>query len=157
MEILGNLVEASSISINSPYYGSLHGRGHSLIAYVHDPDNKYLESAGVMGAVSTAMRDPAFYRWHKFINNVLTLYKDTQPKYVPDKDFAFPGITVKSVELKVTKGKNAVPNVLPTYWQSSEFDMSTGLDFAGDGQVFVQFIHLQYAPFEYSITVNNTK
>lgn len=36
--------------------------GHVFISYAHDPDHRYLESFGVIGDSSTAMRDPIFYR-----------------------------------------------------------------------------------------------
>lgn len=61
IDVLGNIVEASSLSPNRLLYGNLHNQGHNVISYVHDPDQKYLEEYGVMGDVTTAMRDPIFY------------------------------------------------------------------------------------------------
>lgn len=61
IDILGDVVEASSLSPNRLLYGNLHNQGHNVISYVHDPDQKYLEEYGVMGDVTTAMRDPIFY------------------------------------------------------------------------------------------------
>lgn len=62
IDILGDIVESSALSPNKLLYGDLHNQGHNLIAFVHDPDQKYLEEFGVMGDVTTAMRDPIFYR-----------------------------------------------------------------------------------------------
>lgn len=42
IDILGNMVESSSLSPRRDYYGHLHNFGHLLIAYAHDPDNRYL-------------------------------------------------------------------------------------------------------------------
>lgn len=42
VDILGNVVEASSISINRTYYGDVHNTGHILLAQIHDPDNEFL-------------------------------------------------------------------------------------------------------------------
>lgn len=38
-----------------------------------------------MGDVATAMRDPVFYRWHAFIDNILQRFKATLPRYTEDK------------------------------------------------------------------------
>jgi len=42
IDILGNLIEASILSQNPNLYGSLHNNGHNAIAYIHDPDNRFL-------------------------------------------------------------------------------------------------------------------
>ncbi|XP_043262252.1 LOW QUALITY PROTEIN: phenoloxidase 1-like [Colletes gigas] len=73
IDILENIVEASSLSPNSNVYGDLHNLGHTAISYCHDPDARYLEWAGVMGDSATAMRDPIFYRWHAFVDENNTL------------------------------------------------------------------------------------
>jgi Hemocyanin, ig-like domain/Hemocyanin, copper containing domain len=44
-------------------YGGLHGTGHVLIARLATP-------AGVMRNTVTAIRDPVFWQWHKFIDNI---------------------------------------------------------------------------------------
>lgn len=36
---------------------------------------------GVMGESVTAMRDPIFYRWHKFIDSLFQQYKATLQPY----------------------------------------------------------------------------
>lgn len=55
--------------------------GHAFISYCHDPDNKFLESYGVMGEPSTAMRDPVFYRWYAFLVDIIQLHKKNLPAY----------------------------------------------------------------------------
>ncbi len=62
IDILGDIVESSALSPNKLLYGDLHNQGHNLISFIHDPEQKYLEEFGVMGDVTTAMRDPIFYR-----------------------------------------------------------------------------------------------
>lgn len=71
IDILGDVVESSALSPNKLLYGDLHNQGHNLISFVHDPEQKYLEEFGVMGDVTTAMRDPIFYR--KFTLHYLAL------------------------------------------------------------------------------------
>ena len=70
-------------------------------------------------------------------------------------ELAYNGITVSSVNVQITSGKNAKPNTLLTYWQKSDVDLSTGLDFGPQGNIYAQFTHLQHAPFEYTIVVEN--
>ncbi|KAI8442313.1 hypothetical protein MSG28_005853 [Choristoneura fumiferana] len=48
IDTLGNMLEASILSPNIDYYGSVHNNGHTFSAYVHDPDHRYLlENPGV--------------------------------------------------------------------------------------------------------------
>lgn len=42
INILGNLVESTLLSLNPAFYGDLHNTGHGVISYMHDPENKYL-------------------------------------------------------------------------------------------------------------------
>lgn len=58
IDILGNILESTKLSINPKLYGNLHGFGHEMIAYIHDPDGRHLEEFSAMGSVTTAMRDP---------------------------------------------------------------------------------------------------
>lgn len=155
IDTLGNIVEACSLSPNRQLYGNLHNQGHNVISYAHDPEARYLEDFGVMGDVATAMRDPIFYRWHSFIDTVFLRLKNLQPQYQPQTDFAFGGVTVQSVQVKIDKA-NAPANSLLTYWQKSDVDLAAGLDFGPQGNVFAQFTHLQHAPFGYEINVDNS-
>lgn len=45
IDILGNIVEASILSVNRDYYGDIHNMGHLAIALAHDPDGRYLVGA----------------------------------------------------------------------------------------------------------------
>ncbi|RZF33249.1 hypothetical protein LSTR_LSTR016846, partial [Laodelphax striatellus] len=42
IDILGDLIEASSLSINRNLYGDLHNLGHAALGLAHDPEFKYL-------------------------------------------------------------------------------------------------------------------
>lgn len=79
IDLLGNIMESSSLSINRDLYGDLHNLGHVFISYCHDPDHRHLESFGVMGDSSTAMRDPVFYRWHAYIDDLFQEHKQRLP------------------------------------------------------------------------------
>lgn len=135
IDILGNVIESSSLSPNRQLYGNLHNLGHNIISYVHDPDNRHLEDYGVMADVTTAMRDPIFYRWHSFLDSIFVKFKNTLAAY-DTTHLINDGVVVNSVNVQITKS-NAVPNVLLTYWQKSDVDLGAGLDF-GPGNVYAQ-------------------
>ncbi|XP_043262276.1 phenoloxidase 1 [Colletes gigas] len=150
IDILGNIVEASSLSPNSNVYGDLHNLGHTAISYCHDPDARYLEWAGVMGDSATAMRDPIFYRWHAFVDGIFQEYKTTLPQYT-NEQLDFPGIEIADIRLT----SNSQRNVLNTFWNQSVVDLSRGLDFMPRGSVPIRFTHLNHGDFTYTIIVNN--
>ncbi|KAI5703503.1 hypothetical protein M8J75_012530 [Diaphorina citri] len=152
IDILGNMLEASNLSINKDLYGELHNFGHLAIAYCHDPDNRYLESFGVMGDSTTAMRDPIFYRWHENINDIFMVYKNSLPPYSTDQ-LNYDQIRIKNVEVSAP----GIPkNEFSTFWQQSDVNLSRGLDFAPRGRIYARFTHLQHAPFTIKINVENT-
>ncbi|XP_034653505.1 phenoloxidase 2 [Drosophila subobscura] len=156
IDILGNMIEASPVlSINSQFYGNLHNQGHTIISFAHDPDARHLEEFGVMGDVTTAMRDPIFYRWHGFIDSIFNKFKVRLDPYNAAQ-LGFDGVSVDYVEAKIGTS-NARPNTLITYWQKSSADLAAGLDFgpAADGNIFASFTHLQNAPFTYTFNVTN--
>lgn len=152
IDILGHMIQSTAVSVNRKYYGEMHNNGHILIGYIHDPDGRHLENIGVMGDSAVAMRDPLFYRWHKFIDSIFQEYKNTLRKYTV-QELDFPGVTVTSVEV-VTQ--NAPVNEFVTFWQKSDIELYKGLDFTPIGSVMARVTHLQHEPFSYKIVINNS-
>ncbi|KAG5883340.1 hypothetical protein JTB14_033784 [Gonioctena quinquepunctata] len=152
IDILGNMIESSILSPNRAFYGDFHNMGHVLISYIHDPDHRHLESFGVMGDSATAMRDPVFYRWHAYIDDIFQKFKSTLPRY-PVAQLNYPGITVDQISIEASSGGQR--NNIQTFWQQSDVDLSRGMDFQPRGAVFVRFTHLNHAEFNYRIIVNN--
>lgn len=153
IDLLGNIIEQSDLSINPQYYGKLHNMGHDLIACAHDPDNRHKEESGVMGHNMTAMRDPIFYRWHTFINNIFNKFKILLPPYCK-KQLDYAGINFRSFVVRSSTLNE--PNQFETFWQNSEVDLAAGLDFTADTGLYASYTHLQHAPFEYQFVVENT-
>ncbi|XP_015524598.1 phenoloxidase 1 [Neodiprion lecontei] len=153
INILGNIVEASILSPNRNLYGDMHNMGHVAISFCHDPDHRYLESFGVMGDSSTAMRDPVFYRWHAFVDDIFQEHKNTLPPYTTQQ-IDYQGVQITDVQV-VTP--NQPTNVFSTFWQQSDVDLSRGLDFTPRGAILSRFTHLNHAPFRYRIAVNNNQ
>lgn len=171
IDVLGNIIENSqSLCPHPQYYGplGLHNMGHVLIAASNDPRSKHNEGFGVMGDVSTAMRDPAFYRWHRYIDHMFDLYKQTLPPYPLDSSnkMDFPlrwkGVEVvpNSFYVRVKDGQER--NMLRTFWDTKDVDLSRGLDFRRGASsemdrkpVMGVFLHLTHAPFEYNLKIQN--
>ncbi|KAI7815440.1 phenoloxidase [Rhyzopertha dominica] len=152
IDVLGNIVESSILSPNRTFYGDLHNMGHVFLSYIHDPDHRHLESFGVIGDSATAMRDPIFYRWHAFVDDLFQEHKATLPRYDENR-LNYPGVTVTGVEIQPVGGGQR--NTLSTFWQQSDVDLSRGMDFQPRGAVFARFTHLNHQPFTYRITVDN--
>ncbi|XP_017884414.2 phenoloxidase 1-like [Ceratina calcarata] len=153
IDVLGNILEASILSVNRNIYGDLHNFGHIAISFVHDPDHRYLENFAIMGDTAINMRDPIFYRWHAFVDDVFQEHKNTLPPYsVAQLDY--PGVEITDVKLTSSRNRQQ-RNVLETFWTKSDVDMSRGLDFTPRGPVLVRFTHLNHADFVYTIVVNN--
>ncbi|XP_055374570.1 phenoloxidase 2-like [Condylostylus longicornis] len=151
IDILGNMMESSILSPNRQLYGDLHNMGHVFLSYAHDPDHRHLESFGVIGDSTTAMRDPVFYRWHAYVDDIFQEHKESLNPYT-QQQLDYPGINVTGVQVQPEGGQ---PNVLTTFWQQSDIDLSRGMDFVPRGNVFARFTHLQHEPFTYTININN--
>lgn len=87
------------------------------------------------GESATAVRDPAFYKWHAFIDQYFQMYKEKLRPY-NEKEIGYESISVASVEVK-TDG-NAMTNVFNTFWQQSDIDLSRGMDFIPRGNIFAR-------------------
>ncbi|XP_067616919.1 phenoloxidase 2-like [Eurosta solidaginis] len=151
IDVLGNMIESSILSPNRSLYGDFHNMGHVFISYSHDPQHRHLESFGVMGDSATAMRDPVFYRWHAYIDDIFQEHKSRIPPYTLP-ELSYEGVSITGVQVSAEGGR---PNVLNTFWQQSDVDLSRGMDFVPRGSVFARFTHLQHIPFTYTININN--
>ncbi|CAG0888345.1 unnamed protein product [Cyprideis torosa] len=95
INVLGAMIEASTESPNSLYYGSIHNFCHMLLSRIADPDGKYGVSVcgiedpdgkyglppGVMEHFETSTRDPTFFRLHKFLDEIFREYKNNLGPY----------------------------------------------------------------------------
>ncbi|GFR02629.1 hemocyanin F chain [Trichonephila clavata] len=149
IDVLGDLIEASDLSINKTYYGNFHNHLHNLLSLVHDPDGRYKQSIGVLGTTATAMRDPMFFRLHRYIDNMFVEYKLTLPSY-QQAELDFPGITVENVEVKAT-----VTNVLNTFMTDDYLELKHGM-VQLQGSVKVKHQHIDHEPFSYDIICRNS-
>lgn len=135
IDTLGNIMESSILSPNRQLYGDMHNMGHIFVSYAHDPDHRNLESFGVMGDSATAMRDPFFYRWHAYVDDIFQAHKESLPAYtLPQLEYR--GITVTSVTVQPSSGATGT---FQTFWQQSDVELSRGLDFLPRGNIFARY------------------
>lgn len=134
IDILGNIMEASSLSPNRELYGDLHNMGHVFLSYVHDPDHRHLESFAPIGDNTVAMRDPVFYRLHAYVDDLFQQHKERLPPYTVQQ-LGYDNISVSDVSVQPTNGP---AGTYQTFWQQSDVNLSRGMDFVPRGNVFAR-------------------
>ena len=147
---LGDIIESSLYSPNVAYYGALHNEAHILLGRQADPHGKFNLPPGVMEHFETATRDPAFFRLHKYMDNLFKEHKDSLPAYTHD-DVAFPGVSLEEV---------SVEGELETFFEDFEFDLSNGVDISDkiDSVEVTANVHrLNHKPFDLHFEVNNNE
>jgi len=144
---LGAIIEASSSSLNPNYYGSIHNLGHILLGRVVDPLGKFGMPPGVMEHFETATRDPAFFRLHKHLDNIIKEHKDHLTPYTHE-ELDVEGVEIKDVEV----------DDLATYFEEFDIDMLNALDDASgltDVEIHARVQRLNHKPFGIKIVANS--
>nr|SMH67862.1 PPO1 [Scolopendra dehaani] len=152
IDIVGDVVEAAYTTPNATFYGDFHNLGHQIIARVHDPDERYKEEVGVMADSTTAMRDPIFYRWHKFIDNVFVEHKMKLKPYT-EEELTFKDIVVNGIQVQGKMSQR--PHIIGTFWQERTISLQRGITFNSAIPVSVRYRHLQHESFTWNIEVEN--
>ena len=67
-------MERSSFEVFGNYLNDYHGPGHLNIGW----DCRTSSGRGVMWHSEVSARDPIFYRWHTYLENIVQEYRDTQ-------------------------------------------------------------------------------
>ena len=149
--MLGNIIEGNKDSVNNRYYGSYYTMLRSLFALIMDPHDKHGVAPGPMGHYETALRDPAFYVFIKYINQFFIQYKSHLPAY-KSSDLYFNGVAVKDVEV----------TDLVTYFDYFDVDVTYGMKVAHHDQhnnynYVAKVPRLNHKPFSYKIKVLSDK
>ena len=95
---LGDIIESSIYSPNVEYYGAFHNEAIILLGRQGDPHGKFKLPPGVMEHFETATRNPAFFRLHKYIDNLFKELKDSLPAYTKE-ELDFSGVELESVSI----------------------------------------------------------
>ncbi|XP_063603817.1 hemocyanin-like [Penaeus indicus] len=143
IDILGNMIESSTYSVNEQYYGSLHNQAHRVLGAQSDPVGKFKMPPGVMEHFETATRDPAFFRLHKYMDNIFKEHKDSLPPY-SKKDLEYDNVLVTYAEV----------SELVTFFEDFEFDLTNAFDSTEDlvdVPVSAYVSRLNHKPFTFDI------
>lgn len=175
INLLGNIVEANGDSINSRYYGSYQSMLRSLFSLIVDPGYNHGVSSslswkrrcmsclpsrrtdtnasarpqvapGVISNYETALRDPAFYYFYKYITGLFRQYAYSQPSYKYE-DLYFPGVSVKNIEV----------DPLYTYFDYFSVDVSNAFyvksaEEAKSLDYKARSLRLNHEPFNYKVS-----
>jgi len=150
------LIEASHDSINPHLYGSLQNNAHIMLSRVTDPKGKFGFPPSVMENFETATKDTAFFRLHKYMDNLVKEHKDLLPPYTRG-ELEFPGVSVDAVKV-IGKSKASTPNTLVTYFQDFYFHLINALDTSKnvpDVDIQAKVRRLSHEPFEFVITAHS--
>ncbi|GFY38390.1 hemocyanin C chain [Trichonephila inaurata madagascariensis] len=98
---------------------------------------------------ATSLRDPIFYRWHRFIDDMFNEYKKKLPRYTKD-DLGFNGVEIESVRVNAHQ-----ENVVTTRFEEDTLDLSNSMNFGRKGAVKIRYHHLDHEPFSHEIRVQN--
>lgn len=103
-----------------------------------------------MGDSATAMRDPIFYNWHTFANDLFLKHKDKLPPCTEDE---LNGIHTNKMDL-INKDEKFVDELIG-FWQKKKTvtNLENGLDFAALGILYARFTHLNMRYFRISFTI----
>ncbi|XP_076048335.1 hemocyanin A chain-like [Oratosquilla oratoria] len=147
IDILGDVIESSMYSPNIPYYGALHNYAHILLGRQGDPKGKFNMPPGVMEHFETATRDPAFFRLHKYMDNIFKEHKDKLHPYTTN-DLLYSNIEITDV---------SIDGELVTFFEDFEFNLINALDDTEqveDVPVSTTVHRLNHKPFDYDIHFN---
>ncbi|MGH8422203.1 MAG: tyrosinase family protein [Pseudomonas fluorescens] len=101
----GDTLEANRDSVSGSVYGDHHNDGHIHIGFFDNSGN-----AGVLVDLPNTSRDPAFWRWHKHIDNIAQTWRETLGKQQPH-DFADgPSVAVRSEDI-ILCGEEGLPGM----------------------------------------------
>ncbi|KAL7645646.1 UNVERIFIED_CONTAM: hypothetical protein RMT77_004032 [Armadillidium vulgare] len=148
IDVLGDVIESSEYSPNPEYYGALHNLAHIILGRQGDPHGKFNMPPGVMEHFETATRDPAFFRLHKYMDNIFKEHKDSLPPYTAE-EVEFPGVAVNTVGIKGN---------LKTFFEDFEFDLTNAVDDApevDDVPISAVVSRLNHEPFTLTVDVTN--
>ena len=148
INILGDIMESSEYSVNPYYYGALHNTAHIVLGRQGDPHGKFKQPPGVMEHFETATRDPAFFRLHKYMDNIFTEFKERLPAYTYD-ELNFEGVDVESF---------SIDGSLETFFEDFEFSLLNAVDDTvevADVPLSAVVKRINHKPFAFNLKINN--
>jgi len=144
----GDLVEPYPDLLLPDAASLLHNYGHVELSELSERANPD-DFGGVMGFAQAAMRDPIFWRWHKFTDNFFTEYKKNLGPYT-SVDLQYIGVEV--VEVTATSGGRK--NHLRTFTDFNTLELDVNLMRTMNGTI-LRYERLNHDPYVFTIRINS--
>merc|ERR1712142_696984 len=146
-----NLMRGASFEAFGRSLNRFHGSGHVIIGN-RCPTS--FRGEGVMRHTETSARDPIFYRWHTFLENLVQEYRDTRlPQYGLEDSTLSSGIEVVSVntemERSILSTNREIKDVLITHWETVVINH--------DEATPIRYRRHSHKDFKYKIQIRNTR
>jgi len=125
--------------------GNLHNRGHIAISSLSEGANR-----GVMALTDTALRDPVFYRWHKYIDDFLKSYKRKLGSY-SDADLDFRGVEVTNITISSSRRQNQ----LRTFVETASLPLDRNLRRRLTGGTSLTYERVNHDDYEINLRINS--
>ncbi|CAL4154646.1 unnamed protein product [Meganyctiphanes norvegica] len=133
--------------LNRYYKGGIHNYGHVYMSEIGCPSDPINRVGGVVGHPVTAVRDPLFFRWHKFVDGVFQSQKKELPSYNLSQ-LVMEGVTVMSVGV-FSIGKEGE---LYTFKDINKLTLP-GIE---STSTCTNYPKLNHHPFKYNIIIDNS-
>lgn len=153
LEIFANLVEGNPGSPDLSYYGIIQLYVRNILGYTHIPLNKDHLVPAAVAHYETALRDPAYWYFVKWIVEFFQEYKIRGPHhYYTKTDLQYEGVKIESMQV----------DRLITYfdWFYSDLSSSVYYDYTHETEPFhvrIRQERLNHKPFTYTINVQSDK
>jgi len=128
-------------------YGNLHNIGH---VHISNLGRDAQGNGGVMGFTQTAVRDPAFFRWHSYIDSFPARYKRNLGPYT-ESEIIFPEVGVADFFVESMDRRN----ILRTFIEATTVNLDTNLISSQFGTSYT-YDRVNHEPFSYVISLNST-
>jgi hypothetical protein len=155
LEIFADMLEGNPQSPNIDFYGILQMYVRHILGHAPTPMTKYHLVPAAAEHYETALRDPAYWYFVKWIVYFFQEYKMHHPhEYYSKEELSFPDAHVKVSSMAVDR--------LTTYfeWYYSDLSFSVFYNFKYDTEPFhvrARQQRLNHKPFTYTINVESDK
>ena len=132
----------------------IHSSGHNIIGSHCTDKNKDGDLHSAMSFSVVSARDPIFYRWHNFLEDIVQRYRDTQlPQYVLEDFDLQDDVRIQNVKTIINSStlssRQHLENVLITYPENATVQYSE--------EYKIDYPRINHLPFKFVIDLDNPK
>lgn len=149
LNLLGNLIQSNSDSVNEKYYGDLLLFARHLLGYSMQPLDSTKLVPSALEHFETSMRDPVFYQLLKklFLKFERYMYRHVKP--YTEKDLVVPGVKITNMKI----------DSLITYFDQFYTDLSNAVYYGTEEKpnfsIRARQLRLNHKPFNVKMYVKS--